>query len=93
MGIGIDTPAEEIARIPATGPLVVVANHPHRAWSTAWCWPRWSTGCASDFRILTRSLLTGIPEVAEFMIPVPFPHEDNARELGLEMRRRARWSI
>ena len=29
MGIRIDTPAEEIARIPATGPVVVVANHPH----------------------------------------------------------------
>ena len=27
-----------------------------------------------------------IPEVEEFMIPVPFPHEDNARELGLQMR-------
>jgi len=40
----------------------------------------------SDFRILTRSLLTGIPEVGEFMIPVPFPHEENSRELGLEMR-------
>jgi putative hemolysin len=39
-----------------------------------------------DFKILTRSLLTGIPEIAEFMIPVPFPHEDNARELGLQMR-------
>jgi len=29
MGIRLETPAEEIARIPATGPLVVVANHPH----------------------------------------------------------------
>ena len=28
MGIRIDTPDEEIARIPATGPVVVVANHP-----------------------------------------------------------------
>jgi putative hemolysin len=40
----------------------------------------------SDFKILTRSLLTGIPEVEEFMIPVPFPHEENSRELGLQMR-------
>jgi hypothetical protein len=46
----------------------------------------------SDFKILTRSLLTGIPEVEEFMIPVPFPHEENARELGLQMRTR-RWRI
>lgn len=85
MGIRIDTPPEEIARIPATGPLVVVANHPSglvdgMVMAEMICRVR------SDFKILTRSLLTGIPEVEEFMIPVPFPHEDNARELGLAMR-------
>ena len=85
MGIRIDTPAEEIARIPKTGPVVVVANHPSglvdgMVMAEMICRVR------SDFKILTRSLLTGIPEVEEFMIPVPFPHEDNARELGLQMR-------
>ncbi|MDQ2066407.1 lysophospholipid acyltransferase family protein [Xinfangfangia sp. CPCC 101601] len=85
MGIRIDTPPEEIARIPATGPVVVVANHPSglvdgMVMAEMVCRVR------SDFKILTRSLLTGIPEVEEFMIPVPFPHEDNARELGLQMR-------
>ncbi len=85
MGIRIDTPPEEIARIPPTGPLVVVANHPSglvdgMVMAEMICRVR------SDFKILTRSLLTGIPEVEEFMIPVPFPHEENARELGLKMR-------
>jgi putative hemolysin len=85
MGIRIDTPAEEIANIPKTGPVVVVANHPSglvdgMVMAEMVCRVR------SDFKILTRSLLTGIPEVEEFMIPVPFPHEDNARELGLQMR-------
>lgn len=85
MGIRIDTPPEEIARIPKTGPLVVVANHPSglvdgMVMAEMVCRVR------SDFKILTRSLLTGIPEVEEFMIPVPFPHEENARELGLQMR-------
>lgn len=85
MGIRIDTPEAEIARIPKTGPLVVVANHPSglvdgMVMAEMVCRVR------SDFKILTRSLLTGIPEVEEFMIPVPFPHEDNARELGLQMR-------
>ncbi len=85
MGIRIDTPEEEIARIPKTGPLVVVANHPHgvvdgMVMAEIVCRVR------PDFKILTRSLLTGIPEVEEFMIPVPFPHEENARQAGLEMR-------
>ncbi|NJS37869.1 MAG: acyltransferase [Rhodobacteraceae bacterium] len=85
MGIRIDTPADEIARIPATGPLVVVANHPSGL-VDGMVMAEMINRVRSDFKILTRSLLTGIPEVEEFMIPVPFPHEDNARELGLQMR-------
>lgn len=85
MGIRIDTPPEEIALIPATGPLVVVSNHPSGL-VDGMVLAEMVNRVRSDFKILTRSLLTGIPEVAEFMIPVPFPHEDNARELGLQMR-------
>ncbi len=85
MGIRIDTPPEEIALIPATGPLVVVANHPSGL-VDGMVMAEMINRVRSDFKILTRSLLTGIPEVEQFMIPVPFPHEDNARELGLQMR-------
>ena len=85
MGIRIDTPPEEIARIPATGPLVVVANHPHGL-VDGMILCELINRVRPDFKILTRSLLTGIPEVEMFMIPVPFPHEDNSRELGLQMR-------
>ncbi len=86
MGIRIDTPDAEIARIPKTGPVVVVANHPSGL-VDGMIMAEMINRVRSDFRILTRSLLTGIPEVEEFMIPVPFPHEENSRELGLEMRR------
>lgn len=85
MGIRIDTPEAEIARIPKTGPVVVVANHPSGL-VDGMIMAEMVNRVRSDFRILTRSLLTGIPEVEEFMIPVPFPHEENAREAGLEMR-------
>ena len=43
----------------------------------------------TDYKILTRSLLTGIPEIEQFMIPVPFPHEDDAISKSLEMRKTA----
>jgi putative hemolysin len=85
MGIRIDTPPEEIARIPATGPLVVAANHPSGV-VDGMIMAEIVNRVRSDFKILTRSLLTGIPEVEQFMIPVPFPHEENAREMGLKMR-------
>ena len=85
MGIEIQTPAEEIARIPASGPVVVVANHPHGL-VDGMVMAEIVARVRPDFKILTRSLLTGIPEIEEFMIPVPFPHEENARELGLQMR-------
>ncbi len=85
MGIRIDTPDAEIALIPPTGPLVVVSNHPHGL-VDGMIIAEMINRVRSDFKILTRSLLTGIPEVEEFMIPVPFPHEENSRELGLQMR-------
>jgi putative hemolysin len=85
MGIRIDTPADEIARIPATGPVVMVANHPHGL-VDGMIMAEMVSRVRPDFRVLTRSLLSGIPEIEEFMIPVPFPHEENSRELGLEMR-------
>ena len=85
MGIDVLTPAEQVARIPKTGPVVVVANHPHGL-VDGMVMGELIGRVRTDYKILTRSLLTGIPEVAEFLIPVPFPHEDNARELGLQIR-------
>lgn len=85
MGIDIQTPPDEITRIPATGPVVVVANHPHGL-VDGMIMAELVARVRGDFKILTRSLLTGIPEIEQFMIPVPFPHEENARELGLQMR-------
>ncbi len=43
----------------------------------------------TDYKILTRSLLTGVNQIDQFMIPVPFDHEENALQKSLEMRRRA----
>ncbi|MDP3341696.1 lysophospholipid acyltransferase family protein [Frigidibacter sp.] len=85
MGIDIATPDAEVAQIPPTGPLVVVANHPHGL-VDGMIMAELIGRVRTDYKILTRSLLTGIPEIAEFLIPVPFPHEDNSRELGLQMR-------
>ena len=88
MGITLETPAEEIARIPATGPVIVVANHPHGL-VDGMVLAELIGRVRTDYKILTRSLLTGIPEIEQFMIPVPFPHEEDAIQKSLEMRKTA----
>ena len=88
MGIRLETPLDEIARIPRKGPVVVVANHPHGL-VDGMVLAELIGRVRTDYRILTRSLLTGIPEIEEFMIPVPFPHEEDSVAKSLEMRRTA----
>ncbi len=86
MGIVLETPEAEIARIPSSGPVIVVANHPHGL-VDGMVLAELIGRVRTDYKILTRSLLTGIPEIEQFMIPVPFPHEENALAKNLEMRR------
>ncbi len=86
MKIDILTSDAEIERIPASGPLIVVANHPH-GFVDGMVLAALIGRVRTDYKILTRSLLLGTPQADQFLIPVPFDHEDGALEKGLEMRR------
>ncbi len=88
MGIELATPAEQVARIPKEGPLVITANHPHGL-IDGMVLAELIGRVRTDYKILTRSLLTGVGEIEQFMIPVPFAHEADALQQNLEMRKRA----
>ena len=89
MGIDLQTPQAELANIPKTGPVILVANHPHGLMDGI-VFAELVGRIRPDFRILTRSLLTGLDEEAtKYLIPVPFPHQPDAQEKMVEMRKEA----
>ena len=88
LGINLLTKQSEISKIPKKGSLVITANHPHGL-VDGMVIAELIGKVRTDYKILTRSLLTGVKQIDQFMIPVPFDHEENALKKSLEMRKSA----
>ena len=81
--------ADDLANIPATGPLVIIANHPYGVLDgLAMCWL--IEKVRKDFLVLTHSVLLRAPEARTNLLPVDFTGTKEAFQTNLESREAAR---
>jgi putative hemolysin len=77
------------AIVPASGPLVVIANHPFGVLDgVILCWL--VSQARADFQVMTHRVLHQAPEVRSRILPVDFSGTDAALQNNLNSRRRAR---
>ncbi|MFO0990787.1 MAG: lysophospholipid acyltransferase family protein [Hyphomicrobiales bacterium] len=89
LDIHCDTAA--LRTVPATGPVVFVANHPYGVLDgIILCWL--AAQCRPDLRVLVHSLLCQPPELREIFLPIDFGPTEEARATTLRARANAlRW--
>ena len=76
-------------KIPETGPLVVVANHPYGVLDgIAICWL--VAQKRQDFKILINNVLCRAPEIEPHVLPVDFTESPEALATNLSARKQAR---
>jgi putative hemolysin len=91
LGVSVEAAASELGRIPATGPVVVVANHPFGAIEGI-VLASLLQRVRPDVRIMGNHLLGRIPQLAETLIPVdPFGGPGAPRRNVRPQREAIRW--
>jgi putative hemolysin len=86
--VELDTDWEAWARLPAKGPLLIVANHPYGV-IDGLALGHLATRVRPDTRIMTHSLLCQPPEARDYLLPVDFGGTPEAQATTLATRRRA----
>jgi putative hemolysin len=85
----IDLNEEAIGEIPATGPVIVVANHPFGVLDGLMiCWL--VARIRPDFKVLTNALLNRAEEIKPFLLPIDFEETKAALETNIKTRAEAK---
>ena len=83
----------DVARIPAEGPLVVVANHPYGGIEGI-ALARVVGRVRPDVKLLANALLSRIPELRDLLVPVdPFDRPGSIRANAAGMRQALAWLV
>ena len=88
LGVELDYDVEKLARLPAEGPVVVVANHPYGVLDGLMIGHLVGRR-RRDFRIVAHGLLTRSAEAAPFLFPIDFADTETARATNLRSRKGA----
>ncbi len=88
LGLTADISPEELARIPATGPLLVVANHPYGIIDGLFI-GHLMASVRKDVKLICHSLLCQPQEVQDALLPIDFGAGPEARRTSAETRRKS----
>ena len=89
LDLTVELSGADIADMPKSGPLVVVANHPYGVLDgIVICWL--VSQIRPDFKILINSVLCRAPEMAAHVLPVDFDETPEALQTNLTSRKQAK---
>jgi putative hemolysin len=87
LDIKVETDAAQWAKVPATGPVLFIANHPFGV-IDGLLMGHLATQVRADTKIMTHSLLCQAPEARDYLLPVDFGGTPQAQQTSLLTRRR-----
>lgn len=88
-GLTLDVVGGDLAHIPATGPLVVVANHPYGILDGLMMGRILSERRGGDFRVLAHRVFRKSPDLERVILPINFDETKEAARENLETRAEA----
>lgn len=88
MRVDVDYDANQLAKVPQTGPVILLANHPYGVLDgLIIC--HFAALLRADFKILIHKALCHEPRVADYMLPIDFSETTEATMTNIDSKQRA----